>query len=441
MFNKRKSHFFKFLSLLTFLPTISIFDNVRQIELSNGMKIILKEDHTLPIVSVQCWVRAGTINEKEGNNGIAHFLEHMLFKGTERYGVGEISKIIESCGGNINAATSHDFTCLYIDIPSEHLKVALDVIKEVLVNSQFPEDEIERERKVILEEIKRREDDVESYLWDLFNEKIYLNTMYKYRVIGTTTAVAKIGRNALINFYKKHYIPKNFILVIVGDCKISEWSGLIANMFEEIPLPALESNNNALTLTVVEEDKRDFELRKFHKKVEYAHFICGFLGPTCKEYEQYVADVLSVILGSGRTSRLYKTLYQKKRLVYSIDSNYFTRYGSGLFTISAKFKEDNFDVVYREILKELNLTKLNGVSEKELKQAKVKIINDWLLLNETYHGQASTIGYGLILNDLDYVKNYVDNISKVTNEDIKKFMNLYLPKKLSYVVLLPEVNR
>jgi zinc protease len=427
-----------FAYLLALMP-LNVFDNVKQIDLNNGMRVLLKEEHSLPIVSVQCWVKAGTMDEKIEDNGVAHFLEHMLFKGTGRYYVGEISKIVESCGGSMNAATSHDFTCLYIDIPSEHLKVALEVMREVLIDSQFPSDEIERERKVILEEIKRREDDVDSYLWDLFNENIYHDTMYKYRVIGSTATVSRISRNTLINFYKKHYIPEKFILVIVGDYRIDDWSGQIISMFNEIAPTTLVKGDDTSVLAI-EKDRRIFQIKKLHK-VEHAHLICGFLGPTCKEYEQYVADVISVILGNGRTSRLYKTLYQKKRLVYSISSNYFTRCGSGLFTISAQFKEDNFGSVYKEILKELNSIKLHGVSKKELEMAKIKIVNDWLFSNETYHDQASTIGYGLVLNNLDYVKNYVRNVSKVSVEDIKKFMNLYLPQELSYIVLLPEKNR
>jgi len=418
---------------------------IKKVNLPNGLTVVLKEDHTLPLCSIQVWLKVGSVYEgvklrvpklrdlRGENYGISHFLEHLLFKGTKKYGVSEIAKIIESLGGRINAGTGKDFTVIYFNVPKEGIETALEIAVEILENTIFPTEEIERERLVILEEIKRQDDDPDSILWNLFNEKIFSHTPYHYRVIGTMETIKKISREDLIYYYQTYYVPNNATLVIIGDIKTKKILSSVKKKFELLRKKELPS------LPVLKETAQENFFYTEKKPVQQALLLCGFLGPTAESNDQYALDLLGTILGEGRNSRLYKNLREEKELVLSIGSSYLTQKGSGLFLISARLEPKKVEPVLEEIHQELFNLQKDGPTDKELTRAKILIENGWLFANETYSGQAYTLGYAMTLKDLKYAQEYLKNIAQVKKEDIKFVLNKYFQgKKPSTIIFYPE---
>jgi zinc protease len=407
-------------------------DNVKRTNLTNGLTVILREDHNLPLCSIQIWLKVGSVYE-DNNYGISHFLEHLLFKGTKKYGVGEIAQIIESLGGRINAGTSKDFTILYFNVPKEGIETALEIATDVLQNTTFPSEEIERERLVILEEIKRQDDDPDSVLWNLFNEKMFSSIPYRQRIIGTTETISKISREDLLNYYQTYYVPNNASLIIVGDVETNKILLFIKEKFEtllkrELPSPPC-----------LEETTQENFFFSEKKPVQQALLLSGFLGPTVENEDQYALDLLADILGEGRNSRLNKNLREEKELVFSIGSSYLTQKGSGLFIISARLEPEKINQVIDEIHQELLNLQKEGISDKELVRAKTLIENGWLFANETYSGQAHTLGYAVTLKNIEYAQEYLKNIAQVKKEDIKFVLDKYFQgKELSTIIFYPE---
>lgn len=415
----------------------NILEKVDKINLANDLTVILKEDHTLPLCSIQVWLKVGSVYEglpSQGNNyGISHFLEHLLFKGTKKYGIGEIAKIIESSGGRINAGTGKDFTVIYFNVPKESVEIALEIAADILQNATFLPEEIERERLVILEEIKRQDDDPDSVLWNLFNEKIFSSTPYCRRIIGTTETISKISREDLINYYQTYYVPNNASLVIVGNIETNKILPFIKEKFEPLPKKELPATPHLEEIT-----KENFFFTE-KKPVQQALLLSGFLGPTVESEDQYALDLLATILGEGRNSRLNKNLREEKELVFSIGSAYLTQKGSGLFIISARLEPEKVDQVIEEIYQELQNLQKDGINDKELSRAKTLIENNWLFANETYSGQAHTLGYAVTLKDIKYAQEYLKNIAEVKKENIKFVLDKYFQgKKLNTVIFYPE---
>ncbi|MEO0224793.1 MAG: pitrilysin family protein, partial [candidate division WOR-3 bacterium] len=190
--------------------------------LDNGMVVLLKRDSKLPLVSIQIWVRVGSIYETEQINGISHFLEHLVFKGTSKYNMYEISKKIEYYGAILNAGTSKEYTVYYTDIPKNGLYDAIDVLSQLVFYATFPDEELEKERNVVIEEIKRSEDNPINVLYENFNGLLFKKTPYKWRIIGKEDNIKSLSKQQIVDYYQKFYIPQNMILSICGDIDYNE---------------------------------------------------------------------------------------------------------------------------------------------------------------------------------------------------------------------------
>jgi len=209
-------------------------EQIVKYELDNGLTVILEENHSSPVVAVNTWVKVGSACELEGEYGIAHVHEHMLFKGTKNRGVGEIAKIIESNGGDINAFTSFDETVYFVVIASRFVDTALDVLSDAVGNSLFDQGELDKELEVVLEEIRRGEDSPSRNLSEKLFSTAYEVHPYKRPIIGTSDSVRSFNREKIVNFYKKWYSPENMVLVIVGDFKINEIVPKIEDTFGKL---------------------------------------------------------------------------------------------------------------------------------------------------------------------------------------------------------------
>jgi zinc protease len=402
--------------------------------LPNGLRYVVVEDHAAPVVSLQIWVRCGGVNENAQTAGVSHFLEHMLFKGTARLTAGEIARIVESRGGSINAATGAETTHYYIDVPSDAFHEAFEVLAESVMNPSFPPEEFEKERLVILEEIKRRNDNPQSDLWDGFLEVLYRRTPYRQQVIGSVQTITAMTRDVLMEQHKQFYVPQNLVVVVIGDVKAAAAKKKVKDVFGRIPRgpdPAFPP--------LREPPFERSVVREISRPAQQAHVAVGFVGPTLDDPRQVAMDVLATVLGGGQSSRLYQTLREEKRSVWSVGSSFITHHGSGAFGIFAECPPEKARSLPNDLYLLLYDADVNGFRPEELARAKAQIRSSWLFSQETYHGQASQWGFYSALGRPELVRRYLKLLDKVTLADLDDLLGAYFQgRELSGVILMPS---
>ena len=410
---------FVFIGLASFAADYSTFN------LDNGQKVVIKEVHDNPIVIIDTWIKTGSINETDENNGVAHFLEHLFFKGTPKHPAKEFDRILESKGAVTNAATSKDFTHYYILIPSQYFDLALDLHSDMLLNPLIPRKELEKERKVVIEEIAKNNDRPTTILYRNLVKGFYKNHPYKRDVIGTKEVISTISREQILDFYNTWYTPENMTTVIVGDVDTQVALNAVKEKFNK-----QNSSNVKAQKPVYKLDKKPSEQteNKQEMNVQTGYILIGFKG--CNEInskDSYALDVLSTILGDGKSSRLYKNIKEQKQLVHSISAFYSSMRDDSLFYISANYLTEDIPRLKEAIFAEIEKLQKNEIAEDEITKAKNIIERDTYYSRESVSNIASEIGYTATLtDDTTYYKNYLENINKVTAEDLKRVAKSYL---------------
>lgn len=422
-----------FIGLATFAQDYSTF------KLDNGQTLIIKEVHDNPIVIVDTWINTGSINETDENNGVAHFLEHLFFKGTLKHPTGEFDKILESKGAVTNAATSKDFTHYYVLIPSKEFDLALDLHSDMLLNPLIPRKEMEKERKVVLEEIAKNNDNPSNTLYENLNKLLYQEHPYKREVIGRKDVIETITRDQVLDFYNRWYSPANMTTVIIGDVNTADTLAKVKKSFKEKnPQCVQKSMKTAYKLDKrpIKQVEKDVKL-----KVETGYILVGFRGCSAKnKKDSYALDLLSTILGDGKTSRLYKDVKEKKQLVYSISAGNSSLRDDSVFYVDANFKPENLEKVKSSIFDEINKLKTGNIDPAEIQKAKSIIERDTYYSRESISNIANEIGYTMILTgDPEYYSTYVSNIKKVTAKELKAVAQKYLDINSAAIsVVLPD---
>ena len=401
--------------------------------IKNGITAVIIENHNSPVVSAQIWVKVGSINETKDTSGLSHFLEHLIFKGSKNYPGDMMTRLTETQGGVINAATSKEFTQFHIDIVKEKTDEAIKMLCDAMENAVFPIEEIEKERPVVIEEIVRHDDSPDAVLYEMLNKTLFIKTPYRDSVIGSSDVIKNVSREKIKHYYKSHYTPSNMFVIIAGDINSKDVLGTVETTFGKIKRskpPAEPALIEKIHKPVVE---------KTSKNVEHTYFMSGFLGPTANSSEQFAADIVSSILGGGRSSRLVKNLREDKKLVYGIGASFWSQRGSGIFAVSATFDPKNEQQVLNEIKRELDNLAENGPTDEELSRVKEMTISQWVFANETAHDKASLYGYWHIEGNPKMAETYLDGIRKTTREDLKHFLKKhYLPQGLNRVSIEPK---
>ena len=412
-------------------------EGITKYKLDNGLTVILEENHASPVVAVNVWVKTGSACEVEGEYGLAHVHEHMLFKGTEKRQVGEIAKVIEGSGGDINAFTSFDETVYYVVIASRFLDTALDVLSDAMQNSTFDPDELNKELEVVVEEIRRGEDSPSRNLSEMMFSTTFKEHPYGRPVIGTEESVRSFTREGITDFYKKWYVPNNMILVVVGDFNTAEVMPKIEELYGKYP-------SSELPECVVDNEPEQKSLRSFiiDKPLQEGYFSLAYHIPNAKNEDTPVMDVLSNILGGGESSRFFRDIKEEKGLVNNIYAYSFTPKREGLFAVGGSIDPSKSKEALHEIIKEINLLKYQPVSQDELQRVKVNLESDSLYTKETMQGQAQKLGFFEVeADDYKYEEEYLDRVSKVTPEDIMLAAKKYFTdENLTAGFLLPSDN-
>lgn len=405
-------------------------------KLNNGQTVIIKEVHASPIVTVDTWVKTGSINENNKNNGVSHFLEHLIFKGTKIHKVGEIDKILESKGAEFNAATSKDFTHFYITIPSQHINTAIKLHSDMLLNAQIPEAELKRERKVVQEEIRRSEDTPDRQVFKNLNKQLFKHHPYKYETLGTTQIIETIPRKSILNYYHKWYIPANMTTMVVGDISTEKALALVSSNFKTSNL------KKPISVKYVREPfitKPSVKIQKGHYNTGY--MLVGYKGvPITDKKANYALDIASAILGGGQSSRLYQDIKEKQKLVTNISAGHYSLKDDSIFYVSANFSPSNYALVKKAIIKQIDLLRNGNISPEELQRAKTQFQRQFLYSNESIENIANSIGYNMTISgNIDSYTKYIDEINKITIEDVQTAAAKYLsPSKSAVSILIPE---
>ncbi|MBF0501139.1 MAG: insulinase family protein [Candidatus Riflebacteria bacterium] len=422
-------------------------------KLSNGMTIVIKEDHTTPLAVTDVWFRTGSRNESDRTNGIAHFLEHTMFKGTKTRGVGQVARDIEAFGGRTNAGTSLDYTHYYISCESRHIEKALDIFADVFMNSAFDQSAIDNERPVIIEEIKRAADDPGHLLWETLFHTIYTNHPYRRPTLGpkeniatgpsspnastggapgVATSCTGISRDDMVSFFKTWYGPENMTLIVVGDV---DPKAILAKV------KTLYSGHVGAAVPVAKFD-RDPEMKsprivRRHLDVAREYLLMAYRTvPASADEESVGLDLLGIVLGQGRSSRLSMALKENRGIVTSIGAGQQGLIDDGLFMVRSEFDPIDEEEVIKGIREEIRRIVHEPVSSEELQKAKDYLETLYIRGAESVEGKAETLGSAIVMSRLNAEKNYLKNMRAVTSSQIQVLANKFLSQEGYAMVLV-----
>jgi zinc protease len=404
------------------------------VELDNGMTVIVRENHAAPIVALDAWVGTGAIHEDDENNGVSHFFEHMLFKGTEKRGVGEFSREVASWGGRYNAATSQDFTHYYVVVSSRFFDEALDALSDILMNPAFDPEEIEKERLVILEEKRRSLDNPPQALFRILYELSFPGHPYHRTVLGTLESISRLKREDFLAYHRTFYAPNDIAFVVVGDVEADEVASQVGKAFQgfaprRIPQERypIETGLSGVRRKVVERD------------VKLAYLGIAFRTPGIQSEDVYALDVAAALLGKGRSSRLYRRIREEEQLVTSIEGFHIAQRDAGLLILRATLRAENLRRAEEEILTEIAKLREEEVPPEELEKAKTQLVTEYAFDTETNAHQASLLGYyQVVAGDYRGGLAYPDEIGKVTAADVRRVASIYFTEDLSIAVIKPR---
>ena len=402
-------------------------------KLDNGQEVIIQEVRNNPIVIIDTWIKTGSINENDRNNGISHFLEHLFFKGTQKYPVGTFDKILESKGALTNAATSKDFTHYYIKIPSEYFDLALDLHSDMLLNPEIPQQELEKERKVVIEEIAKDELLPTNICYENLVKMLYTHHPYKRKVIGERDIIENLSRAEILGYYNKFYSPDNMVTVVVGDVDTAETLEKIKKVFsvKNSPAPKFVYKKE----TPLKEKKR---IEAF-EDVQAGYLLIGFRGTAIDAKESYALDVLATVLGDGHSSIFYRKIKDEKQLATDISVYNSGMKDDGIFYISANFVPEKYNALEKEIFKQIKEIQTRGITSEQLQLAKNIIEHDTYYERESVSNIASQLGYvSVTTGGTAYYENYLKNISKVTLKDVQNAAKYLQENKSAVSVVLPK---
>lgn len=390
--------------------------------LKNGM-IVLFEKRKLPVISVAFAVRAGAINESANEKGISHYIEHMLYKGTPSKNTKQIAEEIEKNGGILNGFTSETLTAFWCKMPSKHLSIALSVLADMIKNPLFDEKELEKERKVIFEEIKMRKDNPQIYVSDKISGYLYEDPM-GIPIIGTYDTMRSITREKILKKFNQIYQPNNIILCVVGDADLKQ-----IVKFAEENFPAKKGNVPNIAVKLKNEQK--IEKRE---GIDQANLVFAYHAPLANNKKNYSSIVLNTLMATGMSSRLFSEIREKRNLAYAVIGDNNTTKDFAYNYIYVGTTKENVEIVKELILKEFKKV-AEGLDEKELKQVKEQLIGNYQLSTES--SQAQMVNLICYENDChveDFYK-FREEISKVELEDVKELARL---KNYSFFALVPK---
>ena len=427
---------------------VEIYEN------DNGHKIVLAHKEG-EIVNVSSWVKTGSINENDNNNGISHFLEHLMFKGTHAHKVGEFDKILESKGAIVNAATWKDYTFYYVTLPKgkndEYFNLAIDLHADMMMDPIFPSEELgapfdindntvtdKRERHVVIEEIRMRKDQPWTKVYNICNRNMYSAHPYKRDVIGTPEIISQVTREDIDNYYRSFYTPKNVTTIVVGDFDHKEVLEKITRLFT---FP--NRNNTPKISNKPDTPTQNTKYIETKSNVQTAYAMFGWLGPKAKELRDSIClDLISIIFGDGSSSRLQQNLIEKQpqKIFNMVGTEHYQFKDGNNFFIQANFEPQEKEKAIEMVKSELFGLLENRITEDELLKAKKRIKSRFANEAETVSEIGENIGYyETVCGGLKLIEEYLNDLENITVSDLENTIKKYLSIDNAVIsVLVPE---
>jgi predicted Zn-dependent peptidase len=390
--------------------------------LKNGFTILSEHIPTSKSVTLSLFVGAGSYHERQYPAGVAHFLEHMFFKGTTNRNAQQINEEIDGIGGVLNAYTTSERTKYYTLVPYRHWKTGSNVLLDMIWNATFPEEEIERERNVILEEIKMYEDDPSSFVFDLLERKMHANQTERQSVIGTVESVKSITRETLISFVDEFYQPNNLIFVATGNIDHDELVSYVGS----IPATRTKESTPSVSLekTVFQEQHLTYT-----RDLQQAHLAWGSFGPSVYEKDTTVMKVIANLLGGSLSSRLYRIIREERGLAYSVSLDYSSKSDSGVLYGYVGTEKEKIDEIKQIILDEFEKLKTEPVPQDELQRAINYTSGLFMLGLENHSSLNEFYGVHALLETNKTPDDFIEQIERVTSDDILSVANRYFSKE------------
>lgn len=423
-------------------------------ERENGHRIVLAHKEG-EMVNVSSWVNTGSINEDNDNNGISHFLEHLMFKGTKRFKVGEFDRMLESKGAIVNAATWKDYTFYYVTLPKgqdgKDFELALDLHADMMMNPVFPSEELgqpfdinnpsvtdKRERHVVIEEIRMRKDQSWTKVYNACNFNMYTSHPYKRDVIGTPEIISRLTREDVDNYYRRFYTPKNMVTIVVGDFNHEEVLNTLCEKFNFPDRSEVEPRVNELDKPVTET-----KYVENTGNVQTSYLMFGWLGPKACDIKQSIClDLISKIFGDGTSSRLQQNLIEKlpEKIFNMISSEHYQFKDGNNFFVQANYNTEYKDKAIELVKKELSNLIDVRITDEELSKAKKRIKSSFAYMAETVSEIGDTIGnFMIVCGDLKLIEDYLASLEAITVEDLEDTIRKYLSVENAVIsILQPE---
>ncbi len=403
----------------------------KKVHLDNGMRVVAERIPAVKSVSLGIWVGVGSRDEAEKEGGISHFIEHMFFKGTRRRSAHDIALEMDSIGGELNAFTTRETTTFYVKTLDEHLSKGIDIISDIFLHSLLSKKEIEKEKQVILEEIKMVEDDPEDYIHDMHSFMVWDKNSLARPILGNEDTVRSLKRESMIKYMERHYHPDNIVVSVAGNF---DFPALISRLNKSLGKFTRNGFVNKRTSPTL---KSGVWTKK--KGIEQVHFCLGAMGLPQRHKNRYALYALNSILGSSMSSRLFQEVREKRGLVYTIYSYISSFTDAGLLNIYAGTSPEALPVVLELVIKEIRKIKKNGISRKEMTRVKNQMKGNLMLGLESTSNRMSRLA-----RDEIYFGRYfspeeiIHEINKVTPSQIQILTNhLFKTEYLSLAILGP----
>ena len=408
-------------------------NSIKKTTLESGLKVVSEKIESVKSVSVGIWIKTGSRNESDKQAGITHFLEHMLFKGTEKRGAYDIAQSMESVGGYLNAFTSTEYTCYYARCLDSELDTAVEVLSDMIKNSQFPEEELEKEKKVVLEEMKMYKDSPDDVVFEEFSSQIFRDHPIGRPIIGFEETVKSFSRKDLFDYVDERYQPDNLLVAVAGHADHDQVLEMVRERLN------YEKNGNTFNS---DQPLSPYEVtnQKITKPIEQTHMIMGRRALNFEHPDKYLLLLANTILGGGMSSRLHQNVREKYGYCYSISPFNQSYIDTGLFGVYTGTDIGYVDHV-RELIKVEFLRMQNEkVGDKELSEAKAQLKGKLLLSQENTSNRMTRLAKSeLYFNRFVTLDELVENIDAVTSEDLLTFSNVFFdPEQFSETLLVPE---
>lgn len=405
-------------------------ENYKISTLANGVQIVSEEVDHVRSIALGIWVRVGSRYENEKNNGVTHFIEHMLFKGTKKRSAKAIAEEVDSMGGQLNAFTAKEYTCYYIRMIDENLAQGMDILADMLLNSKFDETDINKERSVIEEEIKMYADAPDELANDLFNALIWENHPLGRPILGTEESLKNIDRTLLVEYMREMYTGSNIVIACAGKFAHEELVGLCEKYFGSLPkgvrnqyLPAPQFN---------------FKQKWVQKDTEQVQICLGTKGIANDDSdEQYAMSILNAYLGGGMSSRLVQKIREDMSMAYSIYSYHSSYSDVGLWGIAAATREENCREMVKIILQELAAVAEQGITAEELQRVIGQFKGSIYLGNESVSSRMNRLGRSLMYQKRVVMPDeLIARLESITLEQIKALAaKLFMSNKMALLAL------